>query len=608
MKNALVIVTLSLLMSACAQLRPAAPVAAAAPTAAAPQPAAAGAANAEADADNDAEIDVAGAAEAQKPEENLPDVALTEDIMVKILAAEIAYQRDDWQFAYVTLLGLAQQTRDPRLTRRAAEIALAAKRPSEALAAIRLWHELAPDSEQATQYFLGFIVLSDNLDEAQPIFAERLQQARPAARGAMIMQIQRTLARARDKQAALPMLEALVTPYLALPEAHLALAQAAFSSGDGERAVREAQLALEAKPDSELAILTLVQVSPDKPAAARALAAFLTRYPKAREARIAYARVLTEQKQYQQARAEFATLLKSDPKDLTTLFALGILSTQIDDYKAAERYLTSYIQILTANPDEGRDPTQALLLLAQIAQERKDTDAALKWLAQIEPGPAYVGAQIRRAQLVAGRGDIDQARRMLAEIPTDGEREQTQVVLAEGQILRDAGRVTDAYAVLQNAVQHAPDNTDLLYDYAMLAEKLDRLDVMESTLRKIMELAPKNQHAYNALGYSLAERNLRLPEALQLIEKALQLAPEDPFILDSMGWVQYRLGKLKEAEEYLRRAYALQPDAEIGVHLGEVLWVKGQRDDAQRLWRDARNKDPQNDALKSTLARLQVHL
>ncbi len=602
MKNALVIVTLSLLAASCASLQPA-------PVAPEPQAAAETAEPVEQQAEvAGSDEDTDEAPEVAQKTEKLPDVALTEEIMVKILAAEIAFQRNDWQFAYITLLGLAQQTRDPRLTQRATEIALAAKRPSEALAAIRLWHELAPDSEQATQYFLGFIVLSDNLEEAQPIFAERLQNAEPKARGPMILQIQRTLARARDKQAALPMLEALVTPYLALPEAHLALAQAAFARGDGERAVSEAQQALALKPDSQLAALTLAQVSADKDAAAQALQTFLVRQPKAREVRIAYARLLTEQKQYRQARAEFATLLKSDPKDLSILFALGVLSAQTDDYKAAEGYLTSYIQILGANPDEGRDPTQALLLLSQIAQERKDTDAALKWLAQIEPGPAYIGAQIRRAQLVAARGQLDEARRMLTEIPTEGEREQLQVVQADAQLLRDAGQPQQAYEVLRRALQQFPDNTDLLYDYAMAAEKLDRLDVMERALRRIMQLAPKNQHAYNALGYSLADRNLRLPEALELIQKALQLAPEDPFILDSMGWVQYRLGRLQEAEDYLRRAYALQPDAEIGVHLGEVLWVKGQRDAAQQLWRDARAKDPQNDALRSTLARLQVHL
>jgi Flp pilus assembly protein TadD len=142
----------------------------------------------------------------------------------------------------------------------------------------------------------------------------------------------------------------------------------------------------------------------------------------------------------------------------------------------------------------------------------------------------------------------------------------------------------------------------------MLAEKNNQLDVMEASLRKIMDIAPGNQHAYNALGYSLAERNIRLQEAYTLIEKALQLAPEDPFILDSMGWVQYRLGRIKEAEAVLRRAYELRPDAEIAVHLGEVLWVKGQKEDAQKFWRDAQTKDPQNDTLKSTLARLNVNL
>ena len=189
-----------------------------------------------------------------------------------------------------------------------------------------------------------------------------------------------------------------------------------------------------------------------------------------------------------------------------------------------------------------------------------------------------------------------------------GQEEELQLVAAEALLLREADRGAEGLAVLDEALQRFPDNTDLLYDYAMMAEKLDRLDVMETSLRKIMAIAPNNQNAYNALGYSLAERNMRLEEALHADRKALELAPEDPFIMDSMGWVQYRLGKLKEAEELLRRAYALRPDAEIAVHLGEVLWAMGQRDDARKLWRDARSKDPKNDTLKNTLGRLQVQL
>jgi Flp pilus assembly protein TadD len=166
----------------------------------------------------------------------------------------------------------------------------------------------------------------------------------------------------------------------------------------------------------------------------------------------------------------------------------------------------------------------------------------------------------------------------------------------------------EALDVLNAGIKRFPNNTDLLYDYAMLAEKSNQLEVMETALRKIMQLAPDNQHSYNALGYSLAERNIRLDEAFTLVEKALKLAPNDPFIMDSMAWVQFRMGKLKEAEALLRRAYELRPDAEIAVHLGEVLWVKGQKEDAQKLWRDAQTKDPQNDTLKSTLARFKLSL
>jgi len=181
-------------------------------------------------------------------------------------------------------------------------------------------------------------------------------------------------------------------------------------------------------------------------------------------------------------------------------------------------------------------------------------------------------------------------------------------VLAQGQILRDAGQLAEAYSVLEAGAKRFPANPDLLYDFALLAEKTGRLDVMETTLRAVMAQAPDNHHAYNALGYSLAERNVRLQEALALIGKALSMAPDDPFIMDSMGWVQYRLGNLNEAEQHLRRAYSLRSDPEIAVHLGEVLWQKGQKADAQKLWREARAKDPKNDTLKSTLARLNLSL
>ena len=540
--------------------------------------------------------------------EILPNVELTEDLMFALLKSEFAFQRGDWQSAYVATVGAAQQTRDPRLARRAAEMAIAAKQSETALSAVRLWRSLAPQAEEATQYYLSLIVFSDNVAEARPLLEERLREARPQTRGLLMLQIQRLLARAKDKQAAFTLLEEVLARYQGAPEAHLALAQAAHGRGDDERAQREARLALNAKPNSDLAALTLAQVTPNGTAAAKVLADFLAANPSAREVRLAYARMLVEQRQYMLAHDEFARLLKEQPQDLTSLFALGALSAQTKQFAAAEKHLTTYLDLLEKNPDQERDPAQAQLLLAQIAEERSDPIAAMQWLAQVEPGDAYVGAQIQRARIMAKRGALNEARHVLQTLKLDGERDQVQAILTEAQLLKEFNHLPEALTVLGTGLRRFPNNADLLYDYAMAAEKNNELEAMEKALRRIMELAPQNQHAYNALGYSLAERNIRLAEAKELIEKALQLAPEDPFIIDSMGWVLYRLGRLKEAETMLRRAYAIRPDAEIAAHLGEVLWVSGQKGAAQKFWRDAKEKDPKNDTLNSTLARLNVSL
>jgi tetratricopeptide (TPR) repeat protein len=597
LKNAFVIVTLSGLLSACAVApQPQLTLASAAPM---PEPLMAVAEQAATD----------GTA-APDADENLPNVALTKELLYTFMKAEIDFRNGKWQGPYMTMMGMAQQTRDPRLARRAAEMALASRQPAESMAAIRLWRELAPDSEEAAQYYLGFVMLSDNLAEAEQIFKRRLQDATPARRGAMMFQIQQFLTRAKDKAVSAAMLERLVEPYRGTVEAHVILAQSAFARGAAGDAVKEAQAALAVKPDSEIAVLTLAQVSGDEATASALLARFLVAHPGAREVRAAHARVLVSQKQYAEARDEFLALLKGQPDHPGTLYALGIVSMQLEQEAAAEKYLVRFVEVLSARPDEERDPSKALMILSQLAEGRGDFKAALQWLEKIEAGEprAYFGVQLKRAQLIGKQGDLDGARKLLAGLTAEEPAEQAQVVLAQGQILRDAGQLDGAYAVMEAGARRFPANPDLLYDFALLAEKTGRLDVMEAMLHKVMELAPDNHHAFNALGYSLAERNVRLPEALALIDKALTMAPEDPFIMDSMGWVQYRLGNLRQAEDYLRRAYALRSDAEIAVHLGEVLWHKGQKADAQKLWRAARAKDPHNDTLRNTLARLHLSL
>ncbi|MBV8622964.1 MAG: tetratricopeptide repeat protein [Herbaspirillum sp.] len=553
----------------------------------------------------------AAKARVQPQEDALPAVELSEDILYKVLTAEIAFQRGQWQSAYVTILSAAQQTRDPRLAKRAAEMAVIARQPSEALVAVRLWTELAPHSDEALQNYLGLIMLSDSVDEIEPLLTQRLADAAPQARGPMILQIQRLLVRAKDKQASFAILQKITQPYGDLMETHLALAQGAFSVGDSEYAQREARAALKIKPDSELAVLTAAQVASDNKDATKLVSDFLRKYPDSREVRIAYARSLVEQKNYKEARVQFEALLKEDGEDATTLFALGVLSAQTNQLKDAEDYLQRYLKVLAAQPEDDRDPSQALLLLSRIAEERKDMDAALRYLDQAEPGTdGYVNVQVRRAQLLARKSDIDGARKALedAQSESSNDGEQLQLIQAESMLLRDANRQQEAADVLKDALERFPNNTDLLYDYAMVLDKLGKYDQMETSLRRVMKLAPGNQQAYNALGYSLADRNVRLPEALELIQKASDMAPDDAFIADSLGWVLFRLGRADQAETQLRRAYTLRADVEIGVHLGEVLWSRGKQDEARAVWREVTQKDPENEVLKSTLTRLNVKL
>jgi tetratricopeptide (TPR) repeat protein len=595
LKKLFAIVTLSTLLAACASLR--APAVANAPPAA---------------PDTAAMAPLPMLTDASAAAASLPAVALDRDLMYRLLAAELAFQRNDWRDAYVTMLEAARQTRDPRIAHRAMEMAMAAKQAGEALVAIRLWRTLDPQSEEAMQYYLGFAVLNNQLDETRDIFALRLAQATPETRGVAMFQVQRFLGRAQDKAAVLALLDSLLAPYKDTLEAHLMLAQAAFANHDLVRANAEAQAALARAPDSELALLTQAQVTADPARAAELTADFLQHHPQANNVRNAYARMLIDQKQYTAARRQFEILLKQQPDKLMTLYALGGLCMEEGDNAAAERYFKMYLGLLGEQADDERDPGQVQAVLAQLAQQRGDSAAALNWLAQIEAADGhsalYLAAQIQRAQIIAKQGDVPGARKVLTDFHADDDAERVQLILAEAQILRDAGQAAQAYALLEAGKQRFPNDPDLLYDFAMAADSINDGEAMEAALRRVMALVPDNQHAYNALGYWLAEHNVRLPEALELIGKALQLAPDDPFIIDSMGWLQFRLGHLAEAENLLRRAYALRPDAEIAVHLGEVLWQRGQQLEAQTLWRAALAKDPKNEVLKNTLLRLNVTL
>jgi tetratricopeptide (TPR) repeat protein len=551
---------------------------------------------------------VASTGPAAPPTDSVPDVDLSGALLYQLMAAEVAAQRGELGTAYAVYLKLARDTRDPRLARRATELGLQARALAESREAARLWHELAPGSSEAVQTLAMLEAASGRFDEAYALFSEQLKgSAQPAEE---LSRIQRALTRSQDRAGAFALLERLAEPYGKTADVHLVLANGAHAAGLGARAVEEARTAVQLAPDSERAVLTAAQYmqTTDRPGALALLSGFVERNPKSADARLAYARLLIADRKYDAARVQFEQLLKSDPKNPDLVYSMALLSMQGNLRSDARSYLERYLALLEESGNEERDADGAYLNLAQIAEDEKQYAEALKWLRMIEGGEEFLTARIREALVLAKMQRLEEARKVLHDVKPQSEDERVQLVVAEGQLLRDAHRDEDSYELLAKALTKSPDNVALLYDTAMAAEKTNRLVEMEKHLRRVIELKPDYAHAYNALGYTFADRNTRLPEALQLIEKAHQLSPDDPYILDSLGWVHFRMGDLKQAREYLQRAYDLKPEAEVTVHLAEVLWATGDQDAARKLLRDVRSQEPGNELLKSTVARLRITL
>jgi len=540
-------------------------------------------------------------AAALEPEDRsaLPDQELTENLLYEFLLAEIAGQRGNTALSAQAYVDLAKRTRDPRIARRATEVALYARMNNAAIDAATIWHETEPGSTRPLQALAGLLIAAGRYDEALPNLKKLLAgSASDPANG--FAQLTRTLANAQDKQAALKLVQRLAADYPKLAGAHFAVARAAVSAGDERFALEEARKAEQLRPDWEAAVLLEAQlmqkVSVDQ--AASLLAGYLKKYPAARETRLAYARLLVAQKRFGEARAEFQKLMAGVPDSSDMAFAVALLSLQLKDYDAAEKYLKGLIE------SPYRDKDGVRLYLGQVAEERKNLPEALHWYGEVGEGEQYVQAQIRYAQVLARQGKLDEARARLQQAAAKNSQQRVQLILAEAQLLRDANQPKTAFDLVGQALERLPNDPELLYDYAMLAEKIERVDILEASLRKLIEIRPEHAHAYNALGYSLADRNQRLPEARELIEKALKLAPDDSFIIDSMGWVLYRMGDLKDSLGYLRRAFAGRPDPEIAAHLGEVLWAMGDRAEAERVWGEATRETPDNETLANTIKRL----
>lgn len=530
--------------------------------------------------------------------EPLPNQELTGQILYQALLAEIAGQRGNIGLSASAYLDLARSTRDPRVARRAAEIALHGRNLDMALQAARLWVEIDPDSSQARQMMAGLLVSANRLDELHPHVAKLLsQEGENLSDG--LLRLNRLFVRYPDKKAVLTIVEQLTVPYVGLAEAHFARAQAALNAAEWQRGVGEADKALALRPDWDVAVMLKAQLQrQDSPETSiETLRTYLAGHPQAREVRLQYARSLVGARHFPQARAEFQRLLENFPGNVDVIYAVAVLSMQLSDWATAEENFRKLLGRDFAEVDTVR------LYLGQIAEEGKRYEEALHWYGEVAPGEQHLAALLRIAQLLAKQGKLEEGRRHLQEARTAGNADRIPLLLAESQLLRDAGKTKEAYELLTDSLADQPEQPELLYESALLAEKLGRQDVLETNLRKLIRIKPDHAHAYNALGYSFAERNQRLAEAELLITKALQLSPDDPFIIDSMGWVLYRKGDNAGALTHLQRAFSIRPDPEIAAHLGEVLWAAGRRDEAKKTWQEAAKAHPGNEVLAEVIKR-----
>jgi Flp pilus assembly protein TadD len=557
----------------------------------------------------------------------------------QLLIGQSELREGDLAAAYQLMLDAARRTNDEQLYRRATEIALQGRAGDQALGAVTAWRQGLPASLDALRFQIELLIQLDRLTDAVEPLQTLLKLSPPPQRAALINSLPRFFARTSDRKLAATVIEQTMLPYIDDPDTRVA-ARVTVGRGwllaiNGTKALALAQSAHAMDRTAEGPAGLALEMLPGTPEAEAIVQDQLAAKPDSTAVRLLYVRALLTGQRMQDATAQLDTLTRLSPNLPQAWLTLGALHVQLHEPAEAIVALKKYVDLVEAGSlplaaapeapppdttevvvgDDDAAPStkedaliRGWLLLSQAADMQGDLKGADAWLAKIDSPQRAVEVQVRRASLLAREGKVTQARALIHRLPEKTPEDARVKILAEAQVLRDAKLWADANAVLAQANQRYPDDVELIYEQSMMAEKLNKLADMERLLRRVIALKPDHQHAYNALGYSFADRNVRLPEARTLIQKALELSPGEPSITDSMGWVEYRMGHRDEAIRLLRDAYRGQPDAEIAAHLGEVLWVDGKTDEARRVLREARQRDAKNEVLRETLTRLRVDL
>ncbi|MFG6488631.1 tetratricopeptide repeat protein [Roseateles sp. BYS78W] len=550
----------------------------------------------------------------EAPSAPIANSAMDAPLFYQLLIGELELNGGQPGVAFQVLLDAARRTGDEALFKRVVDIAIQARAGDQALMAARAWADTVTTSAEAQQTVVQLLALLNKPAEVPQPLTALLRLSPAEQRPGLIAALPRLFQRSPEPKAVLaalaPVLQAQTGPLK--PAALFTEARLCIAAGDNARALTLTRELNQALPDGDDAMQLALDLLPTEPQAESLITARLQQKPDQHALRQAYGRALIKAQRTVDAQREFRLLTETTPDNPAAWLALGAIELELKHLPAAETALRESLKRLDtpaagtdaeiASRAEGRQ--SAWLLLSQVAEQRGDLKAAEAALQKVDGNG--IDIRFRRATLLARQGKLAEGRKLLTPAADASDEDTRAALLADAQLQRENRDFAGAAASLKAAVERFPEDTDLLYEQAMMSEKLGHFDEMETQLRKVITLKPDHHHAYNALGYSFADRNVRLPEAKQLIEQALKLAPGEPFIVDSLGWVEFRLGQLPEAAKLLRQAYAARPDAEIAAHLGEVLWLSGAQDEARKVLAEATQRDPENEALRETLGRLKV--
>jgi tetratricopeptide (TPR) repeat protein len=561
------------------------------------------------------------AANAQTPEiKSVTPVssAMDSELFYQLLLGEMNVREGEPGAGYSLILDAARKTNDARLYQRAVDIALQARSGESALLAARAWKQAIPASKDANRYVLQILIGLNRINEVVDPLKREVSTTDAKERASIILGLPRYFTRYSDKTLAASAVEQSLAEYLSSPvygpSAWATIGRLRLEAGDIHGAVDAARKGQAQDLRSEAPVLLALTLLNLKIPAADGIVKKHIEGKATTEIRMEYARVLLEMQRYAEASAQLQIITTEKPDFSEPWLLRGALELQDKKPLAAERSLRRYVELALSKrnnlnkTDVNRGLVQAYLSLAQIAEQKKDFPEAEMWLSRIENAEDTLNAQLRRAAILAKQGKVDEARKLIRSQADNSPADSRLKMTAEVQLLRDSKLYKEAYALLAESTLRNPDDIELVYDMAMMAEKNGNLEEMERLLRRIISEKPSYQHAYNALGYSFAERNIRLPEARLLVLKALEFAPDDPFITDSLGWVEFRSGNLNDALRILQGAFKAKRDAEIAAHLGEVLWTMGRRDQAITIWKEGFQLHNENETLQETLKRLRVKL